>query len=291
VRNLDPRGVPRFEGVHWWPTPGATDLDPEVPEPVGSAFSEGIRALSANCPRAAAVMFRGMLATVVRDKGSDAAKAAPNLHQQLKAMEQDGTLHPRAWSSGLPRFAWSATLGHISTNWHQSIELRQPTWPDCAVSSSTSSTRPQPFEWTGFRDPGARRRRWEQDGWIGRDSTHLAVALSDGTLAGIVSWRTIKAGGPEGGCLEIGALLFPEHRGRGLGSAAQRLLVGYLFATTLANRLQAITDVENLAEQRALERIGFRREGVMRGLAFIGGQWRDGVLYARLRGDTTGPGE
>jgi hypothetical protein len=45
----------------------------------------------------------------------------------------------------------------------------------------------------------------------------------------------------------------------------------------LANRLQAITDVENLAEQRVLERIGFHREGVMRGLAFIGGRWRDGV--------------
>jgi GNAT superfamily N-acetyltransferase len=57
----------------------------------------------------------------------------------------------------------------------------------------------------------------------------------------------VKAGGPEGGCLEIGALLFPEHRGRGFGTAAQRLLVDYLFGTTLANRLQAITDVENLA--------------------------------------------
>ena len=105
--------------------------------------------------------------------------------------------------------------------------------------------------WTGFPDPGARRRRWEEDGWIGRDSAHLAVSLADGTLAGLVSWRNIKAGGP----------------------------------TTLANRLQAITDVENLAEQRVLERIGFRREGVMRGLAFIGERWRDGVLYARLRED------
>jgi [ribosomal protein S5]-alanine N-acetyltransferase len=85
--------------------------------------------------------------------------------------------------------------------------------------------------------------------------------------------------------LEIGALLFPEHRGRGLGTAAQGLLAEYLFATTLANRLQAITDVENLAEQRVLERIGFRREGVLRGLAFIGGRWHDGVLYARLRDD------
>jgi hypothetical protein len=95
-RNLDPEGEgpPRYEGIHWWPTPGASDLDPGVPEAVGSAFSEGMRALSANCPRAAAVMFRGMLATVVHDKGSDAAKAAPNLHQQLKAMDQEGTLHP-----------------------------------------------------------------------------------------------------------------------------------------------------------------------------------------------------
>jgi [ribosomal protein S5]-alanine N-acetyltransferase len=121
--------------------------------------------------------------------------------------------------------------------------------------------------------------------------TQLAVALPDGTLAGIVSWRTIKAGGPDGGWLEIGALLFPERRGRGLGTAAQRLLVEYLFATTLANRLQAITDVENLAEQRVLERIGFRHEGVLRGLAFIGGEWRDGVLYARLRSDMTEPGD
>jgi [ribosomal protein S5]-alanine N-acetyltransferase len=143
----------------------------------------------------------------------------------------------------------------------------------------------QPFEWTGFPDPHARRRRWEKDGFIGGDSSQLAVALPDGTLVGIVGWRTISTGGPEGGCLEIGALLFPEHRGRGAGSAAQRLLVEYLFATTLANRLQAITDVENLAEQRVLERIGFRREGVLRGLAFIGGHWRDGALYARLRDD------
>jgi [ribosomal protein S5]-alanine N-acetyltransferase len=149
----------------------------------------------------------------------------------------------------------------------------------------TDPAASQPFEWTGFRDPGARRRRWEKDGFIGGDSTQLAVVLPDGTLAGIVDWRVVKAGGPEGGCLEIGALLFPEHRGRGFGTAAQRLLVDYLFGTTLANRLQAITDVENLAEQRVLERIGFRREGVMRGLAFIGGRWRDGALYARLRDD------
>ena len=81
------------------------------------------------------------------------------------------------------------------------------------------------------------------------------------------------------------------HWGKGLGTAAQRLLAEYLFATTLANRLQAITDVENLPEQRALEGAGFRREGIMRGLTFDRGRWHDGVLYARLREDITGPGD
>lgn len=81
-------------GMHWWPPPGAADLDRDVPEPVGSAFSEGIRALGANCPRAAAVMFRGMLAAVVRDRGGEAAGQAANLYQQLKTMEREGTLHP-----------------------------------------------------------------------------------------------------------------------------------------------------------------------------------------------------
>jgi RimJ/RimL family protein N-acetyltransferase len=73
--------------------------------------------------------------------------------------------------------------------------------------------------------------------------------------------------------------------GEWCGRAEWCASVEYLFATILANRLQAITDVENLAERRVLKRIGFRHEGAMRGLAFIGGRWRDGVLYARLRND------
>jgi ribosomal-protein-alanine N-acetyltransferase len=156
---------------------------------------------------------------------------------------------------------------------------------DTLCRFDTDPTARGPYVSSRFRSPHARRRRWEKDGWLGDDSGQLAVALPDGTLAGIVGWRSIKTGGPEVGCLEIGALLFREHRGQGVGTAAQRLLVEYLFAATLANRLQAITNVDNIAEQKALERVGFRREGVMRGLAFDGGRWHDGVLYARLRDD------
>jgi ribosomal-protein-alanine N-acetyltransferase len=147
----------------------------------------------------------------------------------------------------------------------------------------------EPFEWAGFRDPQARRRRWETDGLLGGAISYLVVAIPDGTFAGFVCWWAAAAGGYQERSFEIGILLWPQYRAKGLGAAAQRLLAAYLFSTTIANRLQATTDVENVAEQRALERAGFRREGVMRGVAFVGGSWRDGCLYSRLRSDPVSP--
>lgn len=107
----------------------------------------------------------------------------------------------------------------------------------------------------------------------------LAVVVEDGMFAGCVTWRPVGSTGN----YEIGIGLFPEHRGRGLGTAAQRQLVDYLFSTTTANRLQAGTEIDNVAEQRSLERVGFRREGVQRGLYFRSGSWRDSVMYGLLR--------
>lgn len=150
----------------------------------------------------------------------------------------------------------------------------------------TEPSLSQPFEWAGFRDPRARRRRWEQDGYLGEDHSILTVAIPDGSFVGYVTWWPTRTFGPRGGCFDVGIILLPEHRGKGLGAAAQVILADYLFATTLANRLQAITDVENVAEHRALKRAGFQREGVMRSVSFVGGQWRDGALYARLRHDS-----
>lgn len=141
------------------------------------------------------------------------------------------------------------------------------------------------FEWFGFSDVRSRCRRWEQDGFIAPDSTALAVVLDDGTLIGIGSWKAARRGGSPGVCLEIGLALLPEHRGQGLGTTAQRLLVDHLFRFTTVHRLEAGTDADNVAEQRALERIGFTREGVLREVAFRDGAWRDAVIYALLRDD------
>jgi hypothetical protein len=82
------------EGLHWWPPPGAADLDPAIPPEVRSAYTEGILALSVKAPRAAVVMFRGMLAQIVADMGSAEAQAKGDLYHQLDQMKEDGSLYP-----------------------------------------------------------------------------------------------------------------------------------------------------------------------------------------------------
>jgi RimJ/RimL family protein N-acetyltransferase len=117
-------------------------------------------------------------------------------------------------------------------------------------------------------------------------SGSLAVVDGDDVLLGSVGWHPV-AYGPNAGsqALDIGISLHPSHWGHGHGSRAQRMLAVQLFATTSVHRVQASTDLLNVAEHRALERAGFLREGVLRGAQWRRGAFHDLVLYARLRTD------
>jgi RimJ/RimL family protein N-acetyltransferase len=83
----------------------------------------------------------------------------------------------------------------------------------------------------------------------------------------------------------IGIWLRREYRGRGIGTAAQAQVAELFLRHTTVNRVEAHTDVENVAEQRALEAAGFRPEGVTRGAQWRDGAYHDGFLYAVLRAD------
>jgi RimJ/RimL family protein N-acetyltransferase len=64
--------------------------------------------------------------------------------------------------------------------------------------------------------------------------------------------------------------LFATARGHSYGSEARRLLAEYLFAHTQVNRIEAETEVGNIAGRRALEKAGFAFEGTVRGSCFPG---------------------
>ena len=68
---------------------------------------------------------------------------------------------------------------------------------------------------------------------------------------------------PGSRALNIGISIVNEYRGRGIGAIAQRILADELHNQGIV-RVEAQTDVANIAEQKALEKAGFRYEGTLR---------------------------
>ena len=68
---------------------------------------------------------------------------------------------------------------------------------------------------------------------------------------------------PRSRALNIGISLVEKYRGKGIGAIAQRLLAGVLHRQGTV-RVEAQTDVINVAEQKSLEKAGYKFEGVLR---------------------------
>ena len=118
----------------------------------------------------------------------------------------------------------------------------------------------------------------------------LVERIDDGAVLGEVSWHPVMYGPNEQSrALNIGVALYPEARGHGFGTEAQRLLVELLFEQFDVARIEATTDVDNVAEQRSLEKAGFTREGVIRQAQYRAGGYHDLVGYSFVRQDRDAP--
>jgi RimJ/RimL family protein N-acetyltransferase len=77
-----------------------------------------------------------------------------------------------------------------------------------------------------------------------------------------------------------------EARGRGVTTRALRSLCRFALDELRLERLELITDPDNHASQRVAEKVGFRREGVLRShLVHPDGRRRDSVMFSLLPGE------
>lgn len=128
----------------------------------------------------------------------------------------------------------------------QVIELRQV---DDTTPRPMSSSE---YEDWGDRDPNAQPRGLER--WL---------ILDDGVAVGDLSAHPHFYGPNSGSkAMNIGVSVVAEHRGKGIGSTAQRMLAEILHGRGIV-RVEASTDVTNIAEQRALAKAGFTLEGTL----------------------------
>jgi N-acetyltransferase len=120
----------------------------------------------------------------------------------------------------------------------------------------------------------------------GTDMPFVAIHLASGRVAGATRYMNIM---PKDRGLEIGGTWYgPEFQRTVVNTECKFLLLRHAFEELRAIRVQLKTDARNERSQRAIERLGAVREGVLRNHMILpDGRLRDSVFYSIL--DTEWP--
>jgi RimJ/RimL family protein N-acetyltransferase len=110
----------------------------------------------------------------------------------------------------------------------------------------------------------------------------FAIVSGEGRAIGFAGAVAIDV---ETATAELGYVVAPAARGRGVGSQALALLTDWAFADLGAERLELMISVENEPSKRVAGRCGYRLEGVLRSIFVKPGLRDDMELWSLLRGD------
>ncbi len=109
--------------------------------------------------------------------------------------------------------------------------------------------------------------------------------IADRETDAVVGTCTLAALSTEHRRAEVGFALARDAWGRGYIAEALAALLGFAFESLGLHRMEADVDPRNARSIRALERVGFEREGYLRERYHLNGELQDAVLYGLLRRD------
>ncbi|GAB1471092.1 GNAT family protein [Chloroflexota bacterium] len=115
----------------------------------------------------------------------------------------------------------------------------------------------------------------------GTDLPFVAIHLASGRVAGASRYLNIM---PKDRGLEVGGTWYgADFQRTGVNTECKYLLLSHAFETLKAIRVQLKTDARNERSQKAIERIGAVREGVLRNHMILpDGYIRDSMYYSIL---------
>ena len=115
----------------------------------------------------------------------------------------------------------------------------------------------------------------------GTDLPFVAIHLESGRVAGATRYLNIM---PHDHGLEIGGTWYGlEFQRTPVNTECKYLLMSHAFETLGAIRVQLKTDSRNERSQKAIERIGAKKEGILRNHMILpDGRYRDSVFYSIL---------
>ena len=119
---------------------------------------------------------------------------------------------------------------------------------------------------------------------LGKDPHKVVFAIRKAADTAIIGYVQITGINIVHRSAELGIRIGEEkNRGQGYGKEAIRLAVDFCWNHLNLNRVQLIVFKHNQRAIGAYKTAGFRREGVLRKAAFIGGEWVDLTIMAALR--------
>jgi ribosomal-protein-alanine N-acetyltransferase len=124
---------------------------------------------------------------------------------------------------------------------------------------------------------------WIERQWGRADNGGLSLAIADAgsdDALGVVVLLFRKPG-----TVEIGYWLIERARGRRLASHAVALVTRWALTDAGLARIEALVEPENIASQRVLESVGFRREGHLRSYLVFDKGRADALIYSLLPSD------
>ncbi|KQZ60331.1 MULTISPECIES: GNAT family N-acetyltransferase [unclassified Lysobacter] len=140
-------------------------------------------------------------------------------------------------------------------------------------------------------------RYWSFPAWTQRHQAedHLARAIAARSNEEMLCWAVVGRDDDRligattlfdiqraQGRAEIGYALRSAHWSRGYAQEALRLVLDYAYSTLSLRRIEADIDPRNLPSCRLVERLGFRREGLLRERWNVAGECQDSAIYGLL---------
>jgi ribosomal-protein-serine acetyltransferase len=136
-------------------------------------------------------------------------------------------------------------------------------WMDRVIDVSDTYAFLRSAEREAFDHTSFKAGIWQSGQLVG------AIDLHD------IDWQNAHA--------RIGYWLDKEHTGCGIMTHSVRVMTEYAFEALGLHRIEIHVATGNIGSRRVPERLGYRLEGILRGVQLLHGTYHDHALYALIR--------